>query len=360
MDRADRGRLTRLPSAAGAALAILVACAPNEGGEGAGAIAEALDGSVEFDDLFVRERVVALEETATALSVTPFVTVEPTGGIIVADPSEAQVRVYDRDGRIQQTFGSRGDGPGEFVAVVRAMRRPGTEDILVLDMVRGVLSFSGSGEYLGPLADTLFQYYQEMIPFGRLHILVTGRRAGAGSPSLAVMDAEDGRIVASGFVRPSPPSAEVLQGSDWVKAEVGGGAVAIIRALSDTVYLVNAADPTEPPNAVPIPMAHPFEPLPPPEQLMRLARRELSERLVRVHDVFWLDQLLIVQIIRRRDQVDHWSLVGMSRVGERRFEVEDGPRLLDVRDGKLLFVDPGALVPNRFLWVAPRCELLGC
>ncbi|HSM06888.1 MAG TPA: hypothetical protein VK858_19840 [Longimicrobiales bacterium] len=70
----------------------------------------------------------------------------PDRRILLANSGSAEVRVYDPEGRLLQTLGRRGEGPGEFTAPWQAYPMPG-DSILVIDLYREVAVFDPEGEF---------------------------------------------------------------------------------------------------------------------------------------------------------------------------------------------------------------------
>src|SRR5690606_29533630 len=69
-------------------------------------------------------RFTILEESDTALIVTPYVYPDGVDGYLVTDGRENQVRRYTTDGRLEWQFGRTGAGPGEFRDPRAAVRSP--------------------------------------------------------------------------------------------------------------------------------------------------------------------------------------------------------------------------------------------
>lgn len=68
------------------------------------------------------------------------------GRIAVADMGSAEVRVFDAAGRHLTSFGSEGDGPGEFRQVIGLFRLPG-DAMAVIDRLNHMHVFDSSGAY---------------------------------------------------------------------------------------------------------------------------------------------------------------------------------------------------------------------
>jgi hypothetical protein len=74
------------------------------------------------------------------------------GRIVIVDGASAEIRVFDASGRFTTAMGGRGDGPGEFQALVKAVPYRG-DSIAAWDARAGRLSvFDGSGT-LGRIAE---------------------------------------------------------------------------------------------------------------------------------------------------------------------------------------------------------------
>ena len=73
-----------------------------------------------------------LDANAEDFSVIPRVYVGPQGEIVVPEPQDSRVRVYDSTGTLMVTIGRRGEGPGEFQAVAPVFWAADT--LVVFDM----------------------------------------------------------------------------------------------------------------------------------------------------------------------------------------------------------------------------------
>src|SRR5829696_4424938 len=58
-------------------------------------------------------RDITLEENDAVMNVGVHMALDPSGGFLVADQAENQIRRYDRNGKLLDHFGRKGEGPGE-------------------------------------------------------------------------------------------------------------------------------------------------------------------------------------------------------------------------------------------------------
>ena len=73
-------------------------------------------------DRYVRRgRDIHLEENDRVLNVQVHMSLDPRGGFLVADAAENQIRRYDRNGKLLAHFARKGEGPGEFSVLLRAL-----------------------------------------------------------------------------------------------------------------------------------------------------------------------------------------------------------------------------------------------
>lgn len=95
-------------------------------GEGSDGVPVVRPSRPAFDEIFVLEARIELEETDSALITTvPSLDVDELGRLLVPEPTVGEVRIYDREGRLLNRLGRRGDGPGEFQRPAAAVFGPG-------------------------------------------------------------------------------------------------------------------------------------------------------------------------------------------------------------------------------------------
>jgi 6-bladed beta-propeller len=68
------------------------------------------------------------------------------GTVIVADQMRYTVRVFDARGNFLRTMGRKGEGPGEYSAIIRNMYRCG-DSLFVIQWNRNTSVFSGAGKF---------------------------------------------------------------------------------------------------------------------------------------------------------------------------------------------------------------------
>lgn len=193
-----------------------------------------------FEEVFVPERYLELEENIDVINVDPWFTADPTGGLLAADFRESRIRRYDSEGRLQWQIGRPGLGPGEFGPVLAVARISG--DTLLAAEMTGKMSLLVEDSlrvlrvlppYPGGLIEEL-----DLLPSGE--VLVSGRwRSGAASEGLLrVLDPTTGKVMSSFF---TPSVADHLRRgaaqAGWTTSDIRGDTVATMFAFSDTIYL---------------------------------------------------------------------------------------------------------------------------
>lgn len=133
----------------------------------------------------------------------------PDGRILVANGGTNEIRAYDSEGRLVETFGREGEGPGEF-QYLRAMGRCQDDGITAFDLNWQVTRFSSEGAVLGRevlrTPDGVAPYNLACDPEGRILLLGWGMDWSA-SPQLGFHVVRDRLLLTS------------LQGED--EAELG-------------------------------------------------------------------------------------------------------------------------------------------
>lgn len=161
----------------------------------------------------------------------------------MADMYAHQVRVYTRTGALVSSEGSRGDGPGQFLAPVSA-RRTRNGGILVTDALAVRSTYYGSDALRDPevaLLPTLFPVDQVDLGYGQTLVVGPGATTSSGDRQmLHVWNPDSSKTVASFFPDPSPDHlAEDAEFFGDVDAEIARDTIWAVVALSDSVYAMD-------------------------------------------------------------------------------------------------------------------------
>ena len=103
------------------------------------------------NDLFLLKEEIAIGGNVAppeeAFSLIGDMCVGPDGRIYVADMKSSEIRIFDKSGKFIRTFGRKGQGPGEFILILRLSFCYSTNELFVQDRMRG-LFFDPNGNYL--------------------------------------------------------------------------------------------------------------------------------------------------------------------------------------------------------------------
>lgn len=303
---------------------------------------------------FVAVGELTLDENPSVINVSPKVSVESNGQFLIADPREAQVRVYSAAGRLLRHFGRRGQGPGEFQRPIAASRLPSGE-VFVADFSRRLVIFDSTGERSILTASVPLLPIYAAIPLSSQRVLLAGQQSSTSArtriPLIHVWNRHTQEIERSFF--PTPGDSVVqLAARNFGAAYMAmrGDTIAAVSALSDTVYLFNVNG--QPLGTVPL---HIHEYLrvrsyTPQETSDPIRRARWLNNLHFLAGIHWLpDGSFLVQYERPRDAESEWNLVRVSRTGVRMMELRNTPELLAIHHGVALFIHPSADLPNRWL-----------
>jgi hypothetical protein len=300
-------------------------------------------------------RDITLEENDAVVNVIPQMVLEPGGGFLVADQAENQIRRYDRNGRLLGHFGRKGEGPGEFSVLLRALPLRSGGVVAFNAFERGVV-FDSAGR-----VERSFRLPMQSLSEARLlddTLLLLGgavpqRTPSPDRPRLHLWNLARGTMVRSFFVPRVRGRARELAASvgGIVSMDVRGDTVAAVFAISDTVYFFDLNGRAL--RKVPIPFRH-FRPVSERGRLPGsddgiVAAREWVGTFSFICHLFWLrDGTLLVQYQDRVGTEPHWRLLHMTAQGAPLFEAIDTPRLLQVdSETDVLYLrKPGSLTPN--------------
>lgn len=307
--------------------------------------------TASFTETFVPAREIRLEENRSVINVWPVVEAEGPSGFLVADPSEAQLRLYTGDGDLLRAFGRSGKGPGEFDRLVRALRlRSGL--IAALDMDgRLTLLDSAATRVVEVSTLPILPVYDARV-LDDSTLVVSGRYTGAPQSLIHLWSMTRRHVIRSvGELRPPRPELEAA----YLTA---GGAVLTVVAdtvffahtVSDTLFRYVASDD----RLDRIPMTIPgFRTLRAPSPIGNDAS-EFQDWLESFSTISGLasGHSLTLQFM---DVVGHdrrWTTVVLSTDGRMERVVPDSPMLLAAAQDGLLFTAPGSFEPNQ--WVLAR------
>ena len=158
-----------------------------------------------------------LDANAEDFSVIPRVYVGPQGEIVVPEPQDSRVRVYDSTGTLMVTIGRRGEGPGEFQAVAPVFWAADTLVVFDMQLARatyllpdGTPARTEAGRFFRPDfgasgADSSFMFFTPeavdeegaMLGSAYLNVSTGGRREPARLVVLRVSRDGEPHVVAS-------------------------------------------------------------------------------------------------------------------------------------------------------------------
>lgn len=302
-----------------------------------------------LDEVVVWERSISLEENARVINVSPRVRVD-TSGYLVADMKEYQVRQYRLDGTLTRTVGAHGTGPGEFSTSPMAAGLLADGSMIVSEFSGRLSTFDSLGQVTGTAVTSLIPLYG-FVGLDRETLLLMGRGPNrADTRLLHVWDTGEQTVTARLFpvprVRPSLASVVWMVGH--AHATQRDSLVIAVFATDPAVHLFGLGSTEH--RRVPLPSRHFRDVHDPPPRVNARAVQQWLQSFSRLSEVFWTGgDTLLLQYYDMEGSTVRWNLLAMTLGGRGLFEVEDTPRLLAVDDaGRLVFVDPEAMVPNRW------------
>lgn len=300
----------------------------------------------------IRESI-RLQESDSVLTVAAFVTPDPLGGFIVADPREAQVRLYDQEGRLTKLVATPGAGPGEVRVPLSAVRGPNGH-LLVSDVGNSIiLEFDSAGSAELERYPTAFQITRLLATAGRVLAVGSPRATRSEPRPFLVHRWRDGAVSESFFRTPvTRATARTTLHFGFANAAVSGdGEIITTFTLSDTLYVHSAGGHLS--RKIPLDLPRWSVPETDPEgALGSPVRAAWREGMTLVTGAFPVGDRILVQASEMRHGELAWRLVGITRDGETLFDVFGTPKLLTVDGADLYFVD--AESPTQDRWVVAR------
>ena len=314
------------------------------------AVAEPVD-TVAFAQAFEVVRELTLEENDQAMVVQPTVSSGGNGLLLLAEPLEGQVNLFDTDGSFKTAFGGRGEAPGELQLPLAAYPA-GNGEIVVADMMLQRITFYPPGEGDEP------EVVPSPVPF-----------------IISAQDLGDGRYILAGAIpdRPRPRLLHIWNRTSAsiersflpvgvleallpaaasftaASATLEGDTIWAVWALSDTLYKFDRSGDLL--AALPLPLARPGDlgamtgaPTDP------RAMQSAFDAVTQVYRVFALDngdKVIVSMQTRGFDSV--WDILILDRQGGVVWKAANMPRLMTVDDDLFYFQHPGSSLPNRWL-----------
>lgn len=224
----DHGRsATTTATSIALTCASLVACSPSEPRDGS--------------QLLTWIDTIDVEENSSVVNVTPRIAPDPeTGGFLVADQRESQVRVYNRRGRLISHFGSLGQGPGEFQMVTALRRlRDGT---LIAAEWNGRISIIREDGSSSVTTSTGLIRLEDMEVLNDSLVALTGFNRSLPDDQLDtrihILDYRRGQFVSQFFIpEPLARKSQTAMMAGWTKIAVKADTIAAVFSLTDSVYV---------------------------------------------------------------------------------------------------------------------------
>lgn len=295
-----------------------------------------------------------LEESDSVLTVSVFVTPDPVGGFIVADPRDAQVRLYDERGRLRKLVAKPGLGPGEVRVPLSGLRRPDGR-LLVVDVgTSNILEFDASGDAELARYATPFQIVRLLNAGEDVIAVGTPPSSRSGPPPFLLHTWTDGAVSESFFRAPATrASPRTVIEYAFPSATVAGDRILATYTLSDTLYVYSRN--REPVRKVSLGLRHWSQPeSDPPGPPGSPVRRQWEEGLTRLSGAFLVGDRILVQYYGRQGGEFVWGLACLTRDGAVLFDILDTPRLLAVDGDRLYFVDAESLTEERWVIASLR------
>jgi hypothetical protein len=310
-----------------------------------------VDGST-FDELFMVVDSLTLEESDAVTTVFPYVTVDPQGGFLVADPREHQVRVYSRQGKLEQIYGA-GTATVDSIDRPYLARRLPDGAIAVANLVGPLTVIPHDSGQASRFIPFPFRLMRGLEVLSDHEILLVGPDSARPTASLHILDLRNERIVGSFLAPPPHLHADVRMMFSSVRTARRGNRLAAVHMSSDTLVFFDLMG-TEL-SRVPIPIDPFIAPLGPLPNVESPAEQDKwLNQFTHITNLFWIDDDgLIVQWDKVRNEGTDWGIVQLDTTGTRLWAVAPAPRLIAIHNDEFFFQDPASDRPNRWI-VAKR------
>jgi hypothetical protein len=309
-----------------------------------------------FEGQFTATDTLTLEEPPGVITVHPVVQ-EDNGGYALVDVREAQFRRYDAKGRLLQSFGRPGAGPGEFASPPVSFVRTSQGHTLVLELGGTVSEFDSAGVFIRRTLLPLRPAFGLALLPGGL-ILVAGARRAIDHVSLLHVwepwrDSLDRSFFTAPPVRNVTP-AQIVSMSG-ASASVSGNTIVATLGVSDTLYTFSLAGEPLGKEALSLPSFryHP-EPLASTNDPRRFIEWMASgSRIERVTAT--TEGPVYVQFLDQNGAVTSYGLAVRRSSGKPWQAIARTPRMLVARsNGMVVFAGPEEATPN--VWIVARLK----
>ena len=304
-----------------------------------------------------------LEETDAAVVVQPMVTMGDGGLLVLTEPLEGQINVYDAEGRLQRVLGRKGQGPGEFQFPTGA-RLLASGEIVASDLMLQRMTFfpaageEGRGEPV--VAPSPVPIVVGIHDLGDGRYLLTGPAAPDGrAPRLHIWDRATHDLVRSFLTTAVPDEGRAIAGSmPATSAAVEGDTIWAVWALADTLYKFDRQG--ERLAAIPIALPRPVGEIPRFQGGAAQDPRETAATLAQVTQVVEVRALAggekLVSALRSPASGPEWDMLILDREGREVWKAAHVPRLMATDGDRFHFADPESALPNRWLVAQRRAE----
>jgi len=303
-----------------------------------------------FEDYFVIERVIELEQNEESLLTSPMYSIDENGEILAADVRLNEVKMFDSDGFFIGSFGREGRGPGEFMNLISAIRLDDGH-ILTADVSGRLTLFSGDGE------EVLKSYNTPVIPLMGIEkienekVLIYGRGSTSSQANLIhVLDMNTKEIVGEFLEFNFSEHSQILRMLTNISvASVSDNHIVASITPFLTFYFHNTEDHTLE-EEMDYDLNH----------FREISNEEISENQLSLNDITrfsWIERVevvgenkILIQYVRWLTMPlpgsDEWreteySLALINTDGELLFDINNSPKLIDYNreKDKFYFID---------------------
>lgn len=309
-----------------------------------------------FASAFEVTRTLVLEENDRAVTVVPMVSPGGPGRLLLAEPQEGQVNVYDTDGRLERVLGRRGEGPGEFTVPISA-RRTMNGGVVVADLMLARLTFfppGGEGEPEVVASPLPLVLGADDLGSGRF--LLAGQFMSDAQPRLLHLWNLETDEIERSFLPMGVPEESRAYATSYtsVATVLEGDTIWAAWALSDTLYKFDRSG--ELLDRIPLSLPRPMGVLPGAGAGAITDPRAIqaaADSLTQLDGIFIVgEEYLAVQSMQARGFDAVWDLTIVDRRGNPVWKAAEMPRLFAVEDDLFYFDDPASLLPNH--WIVAR------